>query len=141
VALKINTAPLSWAGGLTNRVSIDNTSRTGRNVRVILKVEDFIALCKDPGEVSSVQRIFSGLIPPWKLVEGFRAGQWTWDDFEAVYRDRLKGMDLQRDLEFLAELLGVSELTLCCRGGRDDEHTHRKLLYDALPEDMKGVRD
>jgi uncharacterized protein YeaO (DUF488 family) len=109
---------------------------------VILKEEDFVARAEGREEVTRVKEVFGRLVPPWKLVEGFRAGQWTWDDFEAVYKDRLKDMDLRKDLEFLGGLLGgVSELTLCCRGGRDDEHTHRKLLYDALPEDMRGVRD
>ena len=43
-------------------------------------------------------------------------------------------------LKHAARVLRVDELTLCCWEPSKDDHCHRKLIYDVLPEEMKGFR-
>ncbi len=43
-------------------------------------------------------------------------------------------------LRAAARTMEVNELTLCCYEKEMDEHCHRKLVFDALPEEMKGGR-
>jgi hypothetical protein len=52
----------------------------------------------------------------------------------------LRGACLAFILRAAARSLGVSELTLCCFEPDADEHCHRKLIYDALPRAMRGLR-
>lgn len=52
----------------------------------------------------------------------------------------MRGACLAFILRAAARSLDVSELTLCCFEPEADEHCHRKLIYDALPRAMKGLR-
>lgn len=52
-----------------------------------------------------------------------------------------RGACLAFILKCAALRLGTSEITLCCYERADNPHCHRKLVFDALPEVMKGVRE
>ena len=52
----------------------------------------------------------------------------------------MRGACLAYILKSLALKTGVNKITLCCYERPEDQWCHRKLIYDALPEQMKGVR-
>jgi uncharacterized protein YeaO (DUF488 family) len=81
------------------------------------------------------------LVPSWGLVQGFKDKTVSWAAYTKIYQERLSSLDLSRAMKKLCTLVGSDELVLCCWEGADDEHCHRKLLYDMLPDDMKGVRE
>ena len=80
------------------------------------------------------------LVPIWTNVAAHKAGRITWAEFTLRYREQIEQIDVVGELQALAEKWNVDEITLCCFEAAADEHCHRKILYDYLPEDMRGER-
>lgn len=64
----------------------------------------------------------------------------TWEEFAKRYRRRLNVVNVPKLLRRIAWHLGVDELTLCCYESEKDEHCHRKILFEYIPDEMKGNR-
>jgi uncharacterized protein YeaO (DUF488 family) len=95
--------------------------------------------------MQTVKQIFPLLaaiiVPPWGLVSGYRSGKVSWAAYTRIYSEQLQKINLEATLGKLCALVGHDELVLCCWEGANVEKCHRKLLYDALPEDIRGIRE
>lgn len=96
-------------------------------------------------KMRTLKRVFPTLaqfiIPSWGLVKGFKDGKITWEVYTRIYLEQLQNVNLGKALEKLGTLLEADQIVLCCWEGKDDPHCHRKLLYDLIPEDMRGERE
>ena len=110
------------------------------------------------------------LAPSWELLKRWRDSKGSdecWSDYVRSYwseiatrckRDRkiwqganqllehrlhadMRGACIAYVLQSAADRMGVNKLTLCCYERPEDQWCHRKLIYDALPKQMKGGRD
>ena len=69
------------------------------------------------------------LAAPDELVGGFLRGSVLWEDFERRYLDYLKGDDVWKNVEDLAERGMKYDLVLLCVEDKP-EHCHRRLLAE-----------
>jgi len=122
--MKINVA--NFSSKLPNKLSIANSMPKGVKMRTVKKLFPTLG---------------TFIVPSWGLVQGYRNGKLSWDAYTRIYKEQLEKVDLRKVLKKLCELAGKDEITLCCWESASDEHCHRKLLYDMLPDDIKGVRE
>lgn len=59
---------------------------------------------------------------------------------EQGLRADMRGACLAYVLKSAADSGGATELTLCCYEPPQAKYCHRKLIFDSLPEEMKGIR-
>ena len=121
--MKINVANFSSA--LPNKLSIANSVPNGVSMRTVKGLFPTLA---------------AFIVPSWSLVKGYKDKKVSWGAYTRIYYENLAGVDLVSALKKLCALAGQDELTLCCWEGKDEEECHRKLLYDMLPENIRGVR-
>lgn len=92
----------------------------------------------------SVKALFPTLaafiVPPWPLVSGYKAGTVSWTLYARTYGARLQKINLEQVMRKLCDLAGSDDLVLCSWEGADVEECHRKLLFDALPAEIRGER-
>ena len=80
------------------------------------------------------------ITPGWGLVAAYKEHRISWAVYARIYGESLQKVNLTQAMHKLCNLAGTDELVLCCWEKADDECCHRKLLYDALPESIKGER-
>lgn len=106
------------------------------------------------------------LAPSRELLHAYKRGTIDWDGYSRVYWEEIAGrcksspavwsggrglpadgeaQDMrQACLVFLltsaAKRLGVEEISLCCHERPEDEHCHRKIIFDVLPPQIQGPR-
>ena len=116
----------NFSSKLPNKLSIANSMPKGVKMRTVKKLYLQLAMF---------------IVPSWGLVGGLKNGKISWEIYARIYQENLSKINLRQVMENLCALVNKDELTLCCWERADDEHCHRKLLYDMLPDDIKGVRE
>ena len=81
------------------------------------------------------------ITPGWGLVAAYKEHRISWAVYARIYGESLQKLNLEQAMRKLCDLAGSDELVLCCWEGADVEECHRKLLFDALPLSMQGVRE
>lgn len=87
-------------------------------------------------------------VPSWWAVREFKAGKLTWDEFEFEYRSLLAGRAKAAGYSSFREWLAVvlqaaakrvnsDEVVLCC-WEKDPTYCHRSIIWEFIPEDMRG---
>jgi len=81
------------------------------------------------------------IVPSWGLIKSLKDNKLSWAAYSRIYQENLSKVNLRQALKKLCDLVKHDEIILCCWEGADDEYCHRKILYDLLPEDIRGVRE
>jgi uncharacterized protein YeaO (DUF488 family) len=122
--MRINVA--NFSSKLPNKLSIANSTPKGVKMRTVKSVFPTLA---------------AFIVPPWGLVKSYKDGKLSWEAYTRIYYESLSKVDLRGAMKKLCDLVGHDEVSLCCWEGVDEEQCHRKLLYDLLPKDIRGVRE
>jgi uncharacterized protein YeaO (DUF488 family) len=125
--LKVNTG--AFGSKLPNKIAVSNTAPAG-----VLTLQEVIE------QLGAGHELFRLLIPSVAQWKGYKDGSIDWIAFQRVYRKRIIYLDLGMIMAAIADHLNVDEITLCCYEAEKDEHCHRKLIFDYLPEDIQGAR-
>lgn len=126
--IKVNVA--AFGAKMPNKIAISNTAPPG--------IQTLQEIVKELGE----HDVFSLLIPDKTLVKLYKAGGMTWEAFRHGYVIQVRYLNLPKIMGKLCRCYGGddNEITLCCYEAATDEHCHRKILYDMLPEEIRGER-
>jgi uncharacterized protein YeaO (DUF488 family) len=125
--MKINTG--AFGSKLPNKIAISNTAPNG-----VLTLQEIVETL-GPGH-----ELLLLLIPAKWLWKDYKAGKINWAEYKIAYRAQIRFVDLWTIMKVLCKHLGTAEITLCCYEAEKDEHCHRKLLFDWLPDDIQGER-
>ncbi len=125
--MKVNTG--AFGSKMPNKIAISNTAPDG-----VTTLQSLIEAL-GPGH-----ELFHLLIPAKWLWKDAKAGKIDWDEYTVAYKAQIRFLDLYMIMKVLCKHLKVDEITLCCYEAEKDEHCHRKLLFDWLPEDIQGQR-
>lgn len=114
-----------------------------------------------PKGISGILGKVDLLVPEWETVQEFKQSQQdaeAWDRYEYCYENNLRATlffergqghlskaasdvpELIQDaVQRLADSLGVEEITLCCWEKAENPYCHRKLIYEWMPEAIRGI--
>ena len=119
----INVA--SFSSRLPNKLSIANSMPKGVQMRTVKSIFPTLA---------------AFIVPGWGLVSAYKDGRVSWSAYTRIYAESLQKINLGQAMKKLGSLVGHEEITLCCWEGATVEECHRKLLFDALPAEIRGER-
>jgi uncharacterized protein YeaO (DUF488 family) len=90
------------------------------------------------GQPKSVtDEYLSRIAPSKKLIDEYRKGPLSWDEFTRRYRQELLAPEAQQELKRLAALARSQRLTLMCMCP-DDWNCHRTILRDAIIDSVES---
>lgn len=125
--MRINVS--AFGARLPNKIAISNTApANSRTLQTIIM------------ELGPGHELFQRLIPDKKIWFDYKRGEITWEQFEVAYQTQIEFLNLRKIMRILCNHLGAEEITLCCWEAANDEHCHRKLLFDNFHDSYMGVR-
>jgi uncharacterized protein YeaO (DUF488 family) len=125
--MRINVS--AFGNRLPNKIAISNTAPP--------KVKTLQSIIE---ELGPGHELFELLIPGKDIWLDYKKRAITWKQFEVAYQAQIEFLNLRKMMRVLCNHLGAEEITLCCWESSDDEHCHRKILFDNFHDSYMGVR-
>jgi len=93
---------------------------------------ELMSISNTEPEGFEVDRKSKTLVPPWEIVDGYKKGRLTWEEYVEAYNKHLsKEWGTTAMPRFLEKFNGDRDITLLC-WCRNEERCHRSLVADWL---------